>query len=74
VRLYQDRESLARDLDADLRPGDWVLVKGSRAMGLEAVADALCQGVATRDQGPGDREPGTGNATTTDNERRTTDP
>ena len=30
-----------RELDAIVRPGDAVLVKGSRAMGLEAVAEAL---------------------------------
>ena len=30
-----------RELDAVVRPGDAVLVKGSRAMGLEAVADAV---------------------------------
>jgi UDP-N-acetylmuramoyl-tripeptide--D-alanyl-D-alanine ligase len=30
-----------RELDALVRPGDVVLVKGSRAMGLEAVAEAL---------------------------------
>jgi UDP-N-acetylmuramyl pentapeptide synthase len=30
-----------RALDEVVRPGDAVLVKGSRAMGLEAVAEAL---------------------------------
>jgi UDP-N-acetylmuramoyl-tripeptide--D-alanyl-D-alanine ligase len=30
-----------RELDDLVRPGDAVLVKGSRAMGLEAVAEAL---------------------------------
>jgi UDP-N-acetylmuramoyl-tripeptide--D-alanyl-D-alanine ligase len=32
-----------RELDGVVRPGDAVLVKGSRAMGLEAIADALAE-------------------------------
>ncbi|MBI5018007.1 MAG: UDP-N-acetylmuramoyl-tripeptide--D-alanyl-D-alanine ligase [Deltaproteobacteria bacterium] len=52
VRRYPDREALAREVAQDVRPGDWVLVKGSRAMGLEAVADALCREPGTTDQGP----------------------
>ncbi len=41
IWLHEDREALAAALTRRLRPGDWVLVKGSRALGLEAVADAL---------------------------------
>jgi len=41
IWLYDDREALAAAVSRRLRPGDWVLVKGSRALGLEAVADAL---------------------------------
>jgi UDP-N-acetylmuramoyl-tripeptide--D-alanyl-D-alanine ligase len=41
IWLYDDRDAVAASLSRRLRPGDWVLVKGSRALGLEAVADAL---------------------------------
>ncbi len=41
VWMYEDREALAAALARALRPGDWVLIKGSRALGLEAVAEAL---------------------------------
>lgn len=41
VWVYDDREALAASAARRLRAGDWVLVKGSRAMGLEAVAEAL---------------------------------
>ncbi len=41
VWMYEDREALAAALGRVLRPGDWVLIKGSRALGLEAVAEAL---------------------------------
>jgi UDP-N-acetylmuramoyl-tripeptide--D-alanyl-D-alanine ligase len=40
------REAIAAALRSDLRPGDWVLVKGSRAAGMEAVVAALSQGPA----------------------------
>jgi UDP-N-acetylmuramoyl-tripeptide--D-alanyl-D-alanine ligase len=40
-RWYADRESLLAELDDLLEPGDAVLVKGSRAMGLETVVEAL---------------------------------
>jgi len=36
-----DAPSFAREVEAELRPGDCVLVKASRAVGLEAVAEAL---------------------------------
>jgi UDP-N-acetylmuramoyl-tripeptide--D-alanyl-D-alanine ligase len=38
-----DNEEAARWLRARLRPGDWVLVKGSRAMGMESVATAIAR-------------------------------
>jgi len=41
----EDRGSLAAFVAARIRPGDWVLIKGSRSLGLEAVAEALAQGV-----------------------------
>jgi UDP-N-acetylmuramoyl-tripeptide--D-alanyl-D-alanine ligase len=40
-RSVADVEGAIAELRALLRPGDCVLVKGSRALGLEAVADAL---------------------------------
>jgi UDP-N-acetylmuramoyl-tripeptide--D-alanyl-D-alanine ligase len=39
-----DVEAAVALLRAELEPGDVVLVKGSRAVGLEAVADALLGG------------------------------
>jgi len=36
-----DVPALVRAIEAELRPGDCVLVKASRAVGLEAVAEAL---------------------------------
>ena len=36
-----DAPTLAQAIEAELRPGDCVLVKASRAVGLEAVAEAL---------------------------------
>ncbi len=41
VWLYEDRDTLAAALALRLRPGDWVLVKGSRALGLETVVERL---------------------------------
>ncbi|MDF1555123.1 MAG: UDP-N-acetylmuramoyl-tripeptide--D-alanyl-D-alanine ligase [Deferrisomatales bacterium] len=41
IWIYDDREALVVSLLRRLRPGDWVLVKGSRALGLEAVVDAV---------------------------------
>ncbi|GAB4262025.1 MAG: UDP-N-acetylmuramoyl-tripeptide--D-alanyl-D-alanine ligase [Deferrisomatales bacterium] len=41
IWVYDDREALAAALARRLRPGDWVLIKGSRALGLEAVVDRL---------------------------------
>ncbi|HEX5260839.1 MAG TPA: UDP-N-acetylmuramoyl-tripeptide--D-alanyl-D-alanine ligase [Gaiellales bacterium] len=38
---YADREAALRGLAENLRPGDVVLVKGSRSVGLEALVEAL---------------------------------
>lgn len=41
IWLYGDREALAAAVSRRLRQGDWVLIKGSRALGLEFVAQTL---------------------------------
>ncbi len=41
IWIYEDRAALAAAVRRRLRPGDWVLVKGSRALGLEAVVEEL---------------------------------
>ncbi|MFP4475395.1 MAG: UDP-N-acetylmuramoyl-tripeptide--D-alanyl-D-alanine ligase [Desulfatibacillaceae bacterium] len=41
-----DKKTLTQGLLAHLEPGDWVLVKGSRGMGMEEVAAGLEQGLA----------------------------
>ena len=35
------REEILKDLTDHVRPGDWVLVKGSRAMGMEKIVEGL---------------------------------
>jgi UDP-N-acetylmuramoyl-tripeptide--D-alanyl-D-alanine ligase len=41
TRSPEETEAVAARIAADLRPGDVVLVKASRAAGLEKVAEAL---------------------------------
>lgn len=41
IWIYEDRDALAAAVWRRVRPGDWILIKGSRALGLEAVAEAL---------------------------------
>jgi UDP-N-acetylmuramyl pentapeptide synthase len=41
VRWTETREEAVAELESLLEPGDVLLVKGSRAMGLEAVGEAL---------------------------------
>ena len=43
----EDRDSILASVREELEPGDVVLVKGSRSVGLEVVADALA-GVTAR--------------------------
>jgi UDP-N-acetylmuramoyl-tripeptide--D-alanyl-D-alanine ligase len=41
VFVARDNRQAAAILNRELRPGDWVLIKGSRVMGLETVAAAI---------------------------------
>ncbi len=41
AQSFDDLDSLLRDLDAELRSGDWVLVKGSHGMKMERVVQHL---------------------------------
>lgn len=59
VRLCSDREALLAALAGERRPGAWVLVKGSRAMGLEAVAEGLGKSTRTRTDEHGPTRTGT---------------
>lgn len=49
--LTGTKEEISEDLIRQLGPGDWVLVKGSRAMAMETVVKAICD---WGDAGPGD--------------------
>jgi len=40
IHVAESHEELARRLRAELAAGDWVLVKGSRSMHMERIADA----------------------------------
>ena len=46
ARHFDSREALAEHLLPLLQPGDTVLVKGSRAAGMEQVVEALCKEAA----------------------------
>jgi UDP-N-acetylmuramoyl-tripeptide--D-alanyl-D-alanine ligase len=46
VHVGEDHDALGSSLRALLRGNDWVLVKGSRAMRMERVVDALARGDA----------------------------
>jgi UDP-N-acetylmuramoyl-tripeptide--D-alanyl-D-alanine ligase len=41
---FEDVEALQRALDAGLRNGDWIVVKGSRGMRMERVVEHLARG------------------------------
>jgi UDP-N-acetylmuramyl pentapeptide synthase len=41
VHLPRDLEELLASLDGILRPGDWILIKGSRRMRMERVVEGL---------------------------------
>jgi UDP-N-acetylmuramoyl-tripeptide--D-alanyl-D-alanine ligase len=54
VIVARDRAELIRELVRDLEPGDGVLVKASRALGLEAVVEAILAAPGARERGEGD--------------------
>jgi UDP-N-acetylmuramyl pentapeptide synthase len=41
MRWAADAQAALAEASALLEPGDWVLVKGSRSVGLEVVAEGL---------------------------------
>ena len=43
IRVFATRELLAEQLEQEVQEGDWVLVKGSRAMGMEKTVSFLQQ-------------------------------
>ena len=55
VTVVKDRAALARAVVALSRPGDGVLVKASRALGLEVVVDALLAAHPPSSSSPGAR-------------------
>ena len=59
--FFETREAAADWLASVLRPGDWVLLKASRAVGLEALLEALKAGFPVRPL-PGEGEPVTSGA------------
>jgi UDP-N-acetylmuramyl pentapeptide synthase len=48
IRVFATRELLEEQLARDVQEGDWVLVKGSRAMGMEKTVALLQCGTADR--------------------------
>ena len=44
VRSYEDGQSMQQPLLDELIPGDVVLVKASRSVGLEIIVDAITRG------------------------------
>lgn len=44
IRVFAARELLAKQLEQEIQEGDWVLVKGSRAMQMEKTVTFLQQG------------------------------
>ncbi len=51
IRHYRDKERLTADLLSWLRPGDLILVKGSRGMHMEDIVDSLAGGITPRSAG-----------------------
>ena len=46
IRVFATKEALAEHLEQTMKHGDWILVKGSRAMGMEQIITLLRRSAA----------------------------
>jgi len=50
VRVFATKEALAEHLEQTMKHGDWILVKGSRAMGMEDIITLLRRSAARQQE------------------------